>query len=140
MRVAPPIGRWGASISGLPRALKPKHKGFCSILSDQAFIGKVCCSNGTAQYKFYCGECGGKAGGNLPHDFVSQYDPAGIPTLTVHEIMSCERCGNLNGSEVHHWAPRHLFGNDCEEWPKSYLCRECHALWHKVVTPNMSGN
>lgn len=49
----------------------------------------------------------------------------------------CARCGSPDTQE-HHWAPRHLFGfDDAETWPKSYLCRACHALWHSTVTPRM---
>lgn len=48
----------------------------------------------------------------------------------------CARCGALN-VELHHWAPRHLF-DDAWDWPTNYLCKEHHALWHKLVTPNMT--
>lgn len=48
----------------------------------------------------------------------------------------CERCGSTDGVEVHHWAPRHLF-DDADQWPMSDLCRPCHALWHRLVTPEM---
>jgi hypothetical protein len=49
----------------------------------------------------------------------------------------CARCGNVEYLEQHHWAPRHLFGDDCNNWPMSGLCRKCHAEWHRIVTPNM---
>lgn len=48
----------------------------------------------------------------------------------------CERCGSTDGTELHHWAPNHLF-HDAHDWPTSYLCRWCHALWHRMITPNM---
>lgn len=34
-------------------------------------------------------------------------------------------------------APRKFFGDDCEAWPTSYLCRSCHETWHAVVTPGL---
>ena len=34
-------------------------------------------------------------------------------------------------------APRKFFGDDCEAWPTSYLCRPCHETWHAVVTPGL---
>lgn len=49
----------------------------------------------------------------------------------------CARCGE-RASELHHWAPRAIFGQDeAERWPKDYLCKPCHDLWHKTVTPNI---
>jgi len=49
----------------------------------------------------------------------------------------CDRCGSSDGTELHHWAPRHLF-EDAHQWPTSYLCRSCHTQWHSTVTPNMN--
>lgn len=40
--------------------------------------------------------------------------------------------------ELHHWAPKALFGDASEDWPKSHLCRKCHAEWHSKVTPGIS--
>ena len=45
----------------------------------------------------------------------------------------CEVCGT-KGAEEHHWAPRSIFGEDADKWPKSHLCPPCHALWHSKVT------
>jgi hypothetical protein len=50
---------------------------------------------------------------------------------------TCERCGTVDYLDCHHWAPRHLFGDDCNSWPISGLCRKCHTEWHRIVTPNM---
>ncbi len=51
----------------------------------------------------------------------------------------CERCGEKAALQEHHWAPKHLFGEDeADRWPKSYLCEACHDRWHRVVTPNMT--
>ena len=37
-----------------------------------------------------------------------------------------------SGEELHHWAPKCLFGPDAAElWPKGYLCRIHHQEWHK---------
>jgi hypothetical protein len=38
---------------------------------------------------------------------------------------------------LHHWAPRHLFGDECDGWPLAFLCRPCHVEWHQRVTPDM---
>jgi hypothetical protein len=52
----------------------------------------------------------------------------------------CAICGSRY-TEYHHWAPSFLrdsFGEDYNKWPGTWLCREHHKLWHKIVTPNMS--
>lgn len=51
----------------------------------------------------------------------------------------CEACRAVGALELHHWAPAHLFGNECDSWPVSMLCHACHKRWHEVVTPNMRG-
>jgi len=50
----------------------------------------------------------------------------------------CVVCGSSKNIEMHHWAPRYLFGDESNIWPTSYLCKECHDIWHKKVTPKMS--
>jgi len=93
-------------------------------------------------YKKYC--FGGKHSPNLKNPIVSkkearqfEWEGGKIEKGNDRRSEKCERCGQL-GVELHHWAPYHLFGDDSESWPKSKLCRECHTLWHKVVTPYMS--
>lgn len=49
----------------------------------------------------------------------------------------CARCGATDMVELHHFAPRALFGADCDQWPKAYLCRSCHERWHTIVTPSL---
>lgn len=53
---------------------------------------------------------------------------------TIAACERCARCGARN-VEVHHWAPRALFGEKAERWPKDYLCPACHGEWHRTVTP-----
>lgn len=125
-----------APIDEIHWSKRPRHRMRCSQSSTIAALGKIECANGAIQFKAYCLECGGK-GSDLPHDTVSGLDVSRIPTLTRHERVPCERCGSTDGSEVHHWAPGHLF-EDSLEWPTSYLCRACHMRWHSIVTPNMT--
>jgi DNA-directed RNA polymerase subunit RPC12/RpoP len=47
----------------------------------------------------------------------------------------CARCG-ARGAEEHHWAPHSMF-DDSAAWPTDYLCRDCHARWHQIVTPGL---
>lgn len=50
----------------------------------------------------------------------------------------CAACGTVGPREVHHWAPRHLFGDAADRWPTANLCGDCHRQWHDLVTPRMS--
>lgn len=52
---------------------------------------------------------------------------------------SCFVCGSPY-VENHHFAPRYLFDDECERWPQAFLCKKCHARWHRKVTPNMCNN
>ena len=58
-----------------------------------------------------------------------------IPELVNPGLARCARCGT-HGAELHHWAPQALF-DDAHFWPMSRLCRQCHMLWHSVVTPSL---
>lgn len=125
-----------ASSLDLPWNKRPRHRYKCTQSSEVVALGKVRCASGAIQYKAYYLDCGGR-GSDLPHGDVKHLDDSRIPFITEHDVVPCERCGSLNGSEVHHWAPSYLF-EDSERWPKSHLCRECHMEWHRVVTPHMS--
>ncbi len=46
-------------------------------------------------------------------------------------------CKRITVCQVHHVAPRHLFGEAADDWPIVWLCKSCHAEWHRIVTPAM---
>jgi hypothetical protein len=77
----------------------------------------------------------------IPHDKI-RLAKIEIDDLPVIDNFSgrevCAVCGSPF-TERHHWAPRYLFSDDCERWPKDYLCKEHHDLWHQTVTPKMRG-
>lgn len=100
--------------------------------------------NGTTAFAYYCG-CGLINPFGTKRTFIPNAEVES--NLTDDEIADlqfkvnppaqrCARCGN-RGAELHHWAPRALFGDECNNWPQDYLCSECHAAWHKVVTPQL---
>ena len=60
-----------------------------------------------------------------------------LTTLSDNRQDHCDVCGTY-GTELHHWAPRHLFGREADDWPTGLLCVPCHRRWHALVTPNMS--
>ena len=62
---------------------------------------------------------------------------AALPVIMPDATNRCVRCGERT-AEMHHWAPRKIFGNkECEQWPKDWLCKTCHDAWHKIVTPQL---
>jgi hypothetical protein len=108
-------------------------------------VGVIIQRNGIKQVVRYCDGCQAQQNvkkhghdvGNLPvirDNRRGCCDGHGCPTCS---IVSCEHCGSYRDLQLHHWAPWALFGAECNEWPTSWLCQPCHALWHKTVTPNM---
>ena len=56
-----------------------------------------------------------------------------IPIWKIKDAPRCSRCGD-RGAELHHWAPKEIFGEDeAELWPKDYLCVTCHRDWHGKI-------
>lgn len=75
----------------------------------------------------------------LPHQPIKDFgiDIETIPINRDDRREVCAVCGQL-GAQEHHWAPWHLFGDEADKWPKSYLCQKHHTEWHRTVTPEMS--
>jgi hypothetical protein len=136
--IDPGTGPYTSNINDLDFHRRPQHSLKCSNMSGVVALGKVKCANGTVQYKAYCPDCLRK-GTNFPRSDIEGLDEARIPIIRDHDVVPCERCGSINGSEVHHWAPSHLF-DDSDRWPTSHLCLRCHRLWHAMVTPHMSSS
>lgn len=55
-------------------------------------------------------------------------------------------CGSTDGCELHHLAPRNVFGEAAEDWPQVLVCVDCHAHWHRMMdgyrvsAPNFRGD
>jgi len=106
------------------------------------YLVRVITSNGIAQVYWYCQRHDGAINlprKNIPHDAIKAQ---GIDINKLEVIGNnslefiCARCGHV-GAANHHWAPRHLFGVECEQWPQGLLCEACHKKWHDIVTPDM---
>jgi hypothetical protein len=41
-------------------------------------------------------------------------------------VKGCER----TDTEYHHFAPRHIFGLACDDWPGAWICMKHHREWH----------
>lgn len=104
-------------------------------------------ASGAMHFVWVCGLCETRNPARdktffIAHEIIQKYlNPEQIeklPLLLPDWENRCARCGRRE-CELHHWAPIHLF-KDADEWPKDYLCVDCHNLWHMVVTPNMGGS
>lgn len=99
-------------------------------------------ANGANQVYWLCllgNHSNKKNGAFIPHELVrKKVDPDELPVIENYSGYElCAVCGSPF-TELNHWAPRHLFGDECELWPKDYLCKKHHDQWHALVTPEMS--
>lgn len=105
-----------------------------------AYLGAVIC-DGRVQVVRVCRKCGAKDGPLRKRDIDVPIDS--LPVIKDNRdgrLYTCEKCRHdfPTLQYHHHWAPRHLFGDACDDWPGSNLCASCHAEWHRVVTPKMN--
>ena len=107
--------------------------GTCSHTGSAALFA-VINPNGSRFVYEGCAECRARL---RPGEWVDQSrrpEAAGAPVvedLRVHH-PPCQVCGGW-GTEIHHWAPRELFGVEADHWPTAWLCRVCHQRWHDVI-------
>lgn len=104
-------------------------------------------ANGSNHFVWVCSVCDVRNPSRdktffIPHSIIQKYltsdQIAALPVLLPDFANRCVRCGRRE-CELHHWAPEHLF-DDFNDWPKDFLCPDCHNLWHSVVTPEMGGS
>ena len=48
-------------------------------------------------------------------------------------MQECMVCGLVANLEIHHTAPSHIFGSECNAWPLVAVCYDCHRSWHDKV-------
>lgn len=115
--------------------------------SDQVKIGVTNIASGATVFPYYCNSCGKVhtqyAKKKVAHQYAIEVAPLEYvyTSTAMHmqrkgEKIECEVCKKPEG-ELHHWAPTHIFRDESDRWPTSYLCRACHRRWHDLVTPNM---
>jgi hypothetical protein len=103
-------------------------------------------ANGSENFLWVCSKCNRRnpTGGNqfyipsaLVREHVNEAQVASLPIIMPALRDRCARCGGRN-TELHHWAPKAIFGADeSERWPCDMLCTDCHAQWHRMVTPQL---
>lgn len=110
----------------------------CQCPTVEIVLGKTVMGSGAIHIKAVCPVCGHNLKGSgqwiskkaLPSEVLEA-----LPILSDYslELPGCAVCGE-KGVELHHWAPKELFPETFEDWPKSYLCKKHHDEWHKTVT------
>lgn len=110
--------------------------------SEKIKIGFAFRKNGSKVYPRYCEDCGTGCNGLASKQEASSvlYELKYLEFISsnISKLIGigCHVCGDKD-VELHHIAPRHLFGSECELWPTVYLCKKHHKQWHDLVTPNM---
>jgi hypothetical protein len=126
--------------------MKIERIAVCTLCAEETsqVIGKTLTASRAEVFSWFCTECRkiqqSKHGGYyIPKDEIrSHVENKGgslgdIPVFDVKEAPRCERCGR-RGAELHHWAPREIFGDEeAELWPKDFLCVTCHLDWHGKI-------
>lgn len=120
---------------GCGTTLPASHAHACSHCGGPLTTHLKILANGAHRYTYRC-SCCAAASGALPKRLWPTTPDSVESTLGTNPECSVFGC-HIRATEHHHWAPYHLFGNDANYWPMSYLCKEHHAEWHKKVTPQM---
>jgi len=123
--------------------LKNRHCPRCSRETRQEVSRRVS-ANHAEHFGWWCLECEwwveSKLGGVwIPKETLvaGGVDLSLVRVVEILEAPRCARCGK-RGAEAHHWAPQAMFGKEeADRWPKDHLCKGCHDLWHRLVTPHL---
>ena len=117
----------------------------CAAETNQV-IGKTLTASRAEVFSWFCTTCRkiqqAKRGGYyIPKDEIRAHAEskggslAEIPVLDVKDAPRCERCGQ-RGAELHHWAPREIFGDREADLAMTQLFggfgREFHAAYESA--------
>ena len=106
----------------------------------QIELGKTIMASGAFHIWYRCKLC--QRNVTSPGPYLSKKSPIlqglnldDLPTLEDYRANNppCAVCGAI-GTEEHHIAPKELFPDTFELWPKVYLCKDHHAEWHNKIT------
>lgn len=98
---------------------------------------RVIIANGSEQIRKRCLNCGELFGTAVGRATFHPNLIKAMPVLVGETDRVCAVCGKRE-TEEHHFMPRSIaasFGLDADAWPKAWLCREHHSIWHRLVTP-----
>ncbi|HET8707729.1 MAG TPA: hypothetical protein VFM46_15610 [Pseudomonadales bacterium] len=119
-------------------------KHICSYCGKPASLGRVVMASGKTHVASWCIACGRYANPRQPYVSARAINapidelPIVVNNLAYAEPCAVKGCENI-GTELHHFAPRHLFFERADYWPTAYLCDAHHREWHDKVTPTMKG-
>jgi hypothetical protein len=100
----------------------------CAHTLLERIYGVVIKSDGSRKPVYACGDCGGLIDARRGDPRRGEHVFRDLRTTAA-----CARCGRLEGTQSHHWAPRAIFGTDADNWPLANLCIECHHIWHQMM-------
>jgi hypothetical protein len=92
--------------------------------------------NGTRQIFLRCSHCG--ALGPVSYKDLRSYgvDPYELPVdvsyVTIDQVCCVDGCWQTR-TELHHFAPRGVFGTEADDWPVLPLCVNHHTTWHLAM-------
>jgi len=92
------------------------------------------------QWCFDCNRCASPKTIYISKALIPGWEVLPIVVDYLDQAPPCEVCGSLAGTELHHWAPRHIFGDRAEQYPKSWLCKACHDEWHRTMAAHLNDN
>lgn len=128
-------------------SLIPKHGHCCGCNATTEWVLHLqVFANGSENFLWVCGKCNARNPGRDRQFYIPAHEvrsaltteQIGYLPIIMPELSSrCARCGNRT-AELHHWAPKAIFGlMECEMWPKDFLCKDCHDFWHRRMTPEL---
>lgn len=100
-----------------------------------ATLGVRIAGNGAYQVVAYCPDCL-TTSSPIAHPVVERagYVVSALPVIADYRgsLGRCSRRGcDREAVEDHHFAPRAVFQEEADEWPRALLCQEHHAEWHR---------
>lgn len=79
---------------------------------------------------WWCTPCDRVAFGGSSYFKLTDDEKATLRRLAPNHAP-CQVCSKTAVLELHHLAPRAQFGDDCEKWPKVFVCHGCHREWER---------
>ncbi len=109
---------------------KERQKTACTHSNGSELLALVA-RNGAMHVYTGCRECHANLENGRFHP-AENIDVTVLPVGTDLRLDNppCQVCGSF-GTEVHHWAPAAVFGQEAALWPTAQLCRDCHSEWHR---------
>lgn len=79
---------------------------------------------------YWCDTCDKAAFGGSSSIALGEKQKLALPRREAGK-KACRVCKKVAVLELHHLAPRSIFGDDCDNWPTVEVCYECHREWHE---------